>query len=408
MSISAETREHLMKTRFKYLIFCAILQIPVGVSMIWGIFQPYIMSEMGWDVDTVSAIYPISVIFFVLGGIISGRMQSKMNPKMVIRIGGIVLAAGCAISALTTPTTPWVLYAAYILLAGTGYGIGYNQAIALSQKWFYDKRGFAGGVVVAALGVATMIATPVANWLFSTYGFRFTFFAMAGLFLVVNVGMSFFVKNPPEGFGITISAEKMTFSTKQYTPGEVVKTPQFFLVVLAMMCACISFYIINPVWVVMGQGKGVDMNILVAGMMVASLTNSLGRVVASTLSDKIGRRLTIMVLYVIIFFACLGMWKLPGIGIIPCFCLVCFCYGGFLATFPAITTDFFGVLHSGSNYGLVMSGMAIACLLALVVGGVFAKSGLPLDARCIPAAVIAVFGIIFAILLRPIKQKAEN
>jgi len=405
MSISAETKEHLMKTRFKYLIFCAILQIPVGVSMIWGIFQPYIMAEMGWDVDTASSTYPLMVIMFTVGGIISGKLQSKFDPKMVVCIGGICLAVGCIAAGFTPASTPLILYLTYSVIAGIGYGVGYNQAIALSQKWFYDKRGFSGGVVVASLGIASMIATPVANWSFTNFGFKTTFIAMGVIFFIINVGISFFLKNPPEGFGATVDASKVTFSTKQYTPGEIVKTPHLYLLIVCMICACISFYILNPVWIVMGQGKGIDMTVLVAGMMVASITNSLGRVVASTLSDKIGRRLTIMALYIIIFFACIGMWKLPGMWFIPCFCVVCFCYGGFLATFPAIPTDFFGVLHSGSNYGIVMSGMAIACVLSLVVGAGFTNAGLALDVRCIPAALIAVAGVIFAIIMRPIKQK---
>jgi len=403
--ITAEQRERLMKARFKYLIFCAILQMTVGVSMIWGIFQPHIMNEMGWDVDTVSATYPIMVITFVLGGILSGKLQTKFDARKVIIIGGIVLAAGAFAAAFTPKSLPAMLYITYGIISGTGFGIGYNQAIALSQQWFYDKRGFAGGVVVASLGIASMIATPLTNWLFENVGFRSTFITWAVIFLILSVGTSFFIKSPPEGFIQNTNTDSSDISVKQYRPGEIVKTYHFYLLVLCMICACISFYILSPIVVLVGQGKGVAMNVLVVGVMISSIANSVGRLAAAAMSDKIGRRFTVMILYVLICVGCLGIWLFPGLWIIPCYAIVCFCYGGFLATFPAMTTDFFGVKFSGSNYGLVMSGMGIASLLSLVVAAGFTSAGIPLDMRAMPAGVIAVMGVIFSILLRPIKDK---
>lgn len=398
-----------MKTRYKYLIFCGLLQIPIGVSMIWGIFQPYVMELMNWDVDTASAAYPIAVIMFVVGGIISGKLQERFAPRVVVLIAGVMMGAGCVLAAFTPQSMPMFFYITFSVVCGLGWGISYNQAIALSQKWFYDKRGFAGGIVVAVLGIAAMILTPVANALFTRCGFTESFIFWGALFLAVNVVSALVIKNPPEGFAVNKADDSdAVLNAKQYKPAEILKTPLFYILFLCMFCACISFYIINPVWVLIGQGKGVDMTLLVTGMMIASIANSAGRLVASSLSDKIGRKYTVLILYIIICAACLGMWKLPGASIIPMFSLVCFCYGGFLATFPAITTDYYGVKYAGTNYALIMVGMGVASVASLVVATVFTNANLPLDMRCIPAAVIAVLGVVFSLMLRSVKGKKEK
>ncbi|MBQ3379740.1 MAG: OFA family MFS transporter [Clostridia bacterium] len=404
-----ERNKALMKTRYKYLIFCGLLQIPIGVSMIWGIFQPYVMDLMDWDVDTASAAYPIAVIMFVVGGIISGKLQERFSPRAVVLIAGVMMGAGCALAAFTPQSMPMFFYITFSIVCGLGWGISYNQAIALSQKWFYDKRGFAGGIVVAALGVAAMILTPIANAMFTNFGFTVSFIFWGALFLAVNVVSAAVIKNPPDGFVVKKEGDADSVLTaKQYKPGEILKMPLFYILFLCMFCACISFYIINPVWVLIGQGKGVDMNLLVTGMMIASIANSAGRLVASSLSDRIGRKFTVLILYILICAACLGMWKLPGASIIPMFSLVCFCYGGFLATFPAITTDYFGVKYTGTNYALVMIGMGVASVVSLVVATAFTGADLPLDMRCLPAAVIAVLGVVFSLMLKSVKVKKKE
>ncbi|MBQ4249186.1 MAG: OFA family MFS transporter [Clostridia bacterium] len=404
-----EKNDSLMKTRFKYLIFCGILQIPIGVSMIWGIFQPYVMDLTGWDVDTAGAAYPIAVIMFVLGGIISGKLQERFVPRVVVLISGVMMGAGCVLAAFTPFDMPVFFYITFSVICGLGWGISYNQAIALSQKWFYDKRGFAGGVVVAALGIAAMITTPIASALFTHFSFKLAFIFWGAIFLLVNIVSAIFIKNPPEGFGKDKGGDSAAIlSAKQYTPGEILKTPLYYILFLCMFCACISFYIINPVWALIGEGKGVDMTLIVTGMMIASIANSAGRLVASTLSDRIGRKFTVLILYILICAACLGMWKLPGLWIIPSFSLVCFCYGGFLATFPAITTDYYGVKHAGTNYGLVMIGMGAASVISLVIASAFTRADLPLDMRCLPAAIIAVLGVVFSLMLKSVKPKKKE
>ena len=64
--------------------------------------------------------------------------------------------------------------------------------------------------------------------------------------------------------------------------------------------------------------------------------------------------------------------------------------------------------YAGTNYALIMVGMGVASVASLVVATVFTNANLPLDMRCIPAAVIAVLGVVFSLMLRSVKGKKEK
>lgn len=194
---------------------------------------------------------------------------------------------------------------------------------------------------------------------------------------------------------------------KQYRPSEIIKTGKLYIVIICMFCAVTAYYILNPVWMIIGQEKGISMDTLVVGMMIAMFANAIGRLVASNLSDKLGRKPLILALYVILFIGCLGMWLFGGVGLIAAFVIVAFCYGGFLSTFPAISTDLFGVKYAGVNYGLVMIGMGLASLFTMFMSSAFTNAGLSVTSRCIPAAIITVAGILFGAILK-IKKPKKN
>jgi OFA family oxalate/formate antiporter-like MFS transporter len=82
------------------------------------------------------------------------------------------------------------------------------------------------------------------------------------------------------------------------------------------------------------------------------------------MSDIIGREKTLA----LIFFLCaIAMFSLNLFSTYPLFvaavAAVGFCFGGFLALYPAITADCFGVKNVGANYGLMFTAYGAGGLL---------------------------------------------
>jgi hypothetical protein len=82
--------------------------------------------------------------------------------------------------------------------------------------------------------------TPVAEALIKSYGVLNTFSILGVVFFVVNIAGAFFIDSPPEGYkptGWTPPAPKDGVIAQSFTPSEALKTPQFYMVTLAFMCA---------------------------------------------------------------------------------------------------------------------------------------------------------------------------
>jgi len=99
-------------------------------------------------------------------------------------------------------------------------------------------------------------------------------------------------------------------------------------------------------------------------VMAVSILNSLGRIAWGKISDIAGRKKTLLAIFLLcalaLFFlnGLAAFWLfLAGVGIVG------FCFGGFLALYPAITADYFGTKNIGANYGLMFSAYGAGGLL---------------------------------------------
>jgi OFA family oxalate/formate antiporter-like MFS transporter len=138
----------------------------------------------------------------------------------------------------------------------------------------------------------------------------------------------------------------------------------------------------------------------IAGTAMAvffSLANGIGRIAWGAMSDKLGRKSSIIVMcatqgiFVLLFTSMAGTtWSLY-LGAT----LIGFNFGGNFALFPTITADTFGARYVGQNYGWVFLAYGVGGILGPVMGGKLGDQGnFPLafticGVLCIVAAVIA-------------------
>ena len=92
------------------------------------------------------------------------------------------------------------------------------------------------------------------------------------------------------------------------------------------------------------------------GVSILAIFNSLGRILWGKVSDNLGRKTTLVLMFAICGVAMLVLdamrsYSLYLLGI----CIVGLCFGGYLALYPAVTADFYGTKHLGVNYGWMFS-----------------------------------------------------
>ena len=108
-----------------------------------------------------------------------------------------------------------------------------------------------------------------------------------------------------------------------------------------------------------------------AALGIMSIFNGLGRLTWGSVSDRFGRRATVLAMFFVSIAACLGFLRSAS-GFWPLLtglCLAAFAYGGYLALMPSLTADYYGPKNVGANYGLLFTAWGVCGFL---VPGYFA------------------------------------
>ena len=391
------------------LVSGAIIQLCIGIIYIWSIFQPAVMEYYSWSADNASVTFSIMLATFVLGIVVGGRLNDKKGPRLVVFLGGLMFCAGIFLSSLVPQDMPWLIYLFYGGMAGFGVGAAYTSTISCAQKWFMDKKGFATGVIVCTFGASTVVFTPIVNTLLKNVGVSQTFLTLSIIFLVIILIFGWFVKNPSRKYMDSFALQLPDLSTqKQFTPLEVLRAKPYYLILFGMILLTPAYFIINPLLKSLGELRNLTEAAALAGVMVTGIASAAGRLIAPWLSDRIGRRNVLFLLYIITLVCVLMLTFAQSYLFIVLIAFIAFAFGG-AGVFPAVTADYFGIKNNGVNYGLVMIGFAISGLLFPAIAKIVSVDGIPSAWTFIIPGAACVIGIIVTAALKkdhPEKAKA--
>jgi MFS transporter, OFA family, oxalate/formate antiporter len=404
VSLSQVTTERNALTRWIPVIAGIAIQLCLGTVYIWGVFQPAIVKLFSWPQATAALTFSFVLGVFVCGSTVGGMIQDKLGPRPVIIGGGVMLGIGAFLASFTTAENPWWLWVTYGVIGGFGMGTTYTTIIACCQKWFPDKRGLITGLIVSALGFGGFIFTPVARYLINSRGVLETFVWFAVIFTVVCVIGALFIKNPPAGYkpeGWVPKAAAAGSVGRSYTSSEMLSTPQFYIVTFTLMLAAAAGLMVIPFAKVLGVQGGLSDTVATSGVMIISLFNSFGRLFWGAVSDKLGRKKTVLLLLLIAGTSILFLGAAEKYTILVLIAVVAFAYGGFLGVFPALTADFWGLRNMGMNYGLVLLGFGVAAVASPFVAGYFKDLTGGFGTAFLITSIAAYAGVVLIFFLKP-------
>ena len=310
-----------------------------------------------WTLSETSLAFSISFAMVPVGMIICGPIVDKHGGKKVVLAAGLLFGLGMFLTGFANSII--MLYLTYGVILGLGIGAGYGTATALTVKWFPDKKGLAGGLTAAGFGSGAILLAPIATNMIESVGVNDTFKILGGILLVVICVSSFVMENPPvqeKAVGVT------TDKDKNYK--EMLSESNFWI-----LWAVYTFAATSGLMVIGHAANLASYYSLGAGaviVMVVGLANTLGRIFWGSVSDKMGRYKTVMIMFIVSgtglillnFANTLG--AVAGIaGLI----FIALSFGGFLGSFPGITAENWGASKSASNYGWMFTAYGIASIL---------------------------------------------
>ena len=365
------------------------INLALGILYTWSVISKGIPPEWGWTETDKSLPYMFACLIFALVMVPAGRMQDKLSPRLVATIGGVLVGIGFIVAAQTTSSIGYLL--GFGVLAGAGIGFGYASATPPAVKWFPPaKTGMIAGIVVSGFGLASVYAAPLAKGLTASYGLGKMMMILGAGFLVVVVGLAQLLKPPHKvqqylaETGDVGRKKKEAMAglpvTKEndFTPKKMLSTCSFYMLWFMYACgAGAGLMIISKLSPIASNQAGIQLGFLLVAVL--AIGNGGGRVIAGMLSDKIGRKATMLTCF--IFQAVLILLlsqaregnilaKVPVLAVVSA--LIGANYGANLALFPSITKDYYGLKNFGINYGLVFTSWGVGgFMLAFLAGKMF-------------------------------------
>lgn len=347
----------LQKYPWSILAAGALIQILTGIPSAWGVFQQPVCEGYGLSAEDGALIFSFIICFFGIGCILGGLVQDRAGPRAAGLSGAALLAGGFLLGGLAVPDgSPWLFWALFSAPVGLGCAFLYPAVMSCAQKWYAGRKGLATGVIGGAVGLSGAALTALGRFAVGAWGIRGAFAALGVLMGAVCGGAAALLEDPQGS--AAAPARQAQRQAKDYTVGQMVRTPQYRLLTAAVCLSTPPVLLFSPVIVQLAQERGLPEQGALACIWAGSLCSAAGRLAMPWLSDHIGRRAADLILFAALAglsaaFAFAGGW-----WVLAAYCALTFCYAGQAAVLPAAVTDLFGPQNSGVNYGFVALGMS--------------------------------------------------
>jgi MFS transporter, OFA family, oxalate/formate antiporter len=399
------------KGRVLLVVAALLLQLSLGAVYAWSVFASNLQKAEPWQLSKVRASIPFEVTIGVLffGTYIGGRIQDRRGPRVVALAGGILYSVGVLLASFARGSDQfWLLVLGYGVIGGFGLGLAYIVPIAMLQKWFPDRRGLITGLAVGGFGFGAVLTAPIAQRLIAANPDQPTaaFLPLGIAYLVLCVLGAALFRNPPEGYAVPgyepAAGGRVVDSGKDYTPGEAMRTWQWYALTLILTIAVLGgISLISQAAASFTDISGYSALAAASAVGFLGLFNGGGRIFWAAVSERIGR-MTTFVAILAIEGVCLLL--LPHVSNAVLFfvlaALIYLCYGGGFGTMPATAGDFFGVKFAGAIYGL----MLIAWSLGGVVGPLLTAALIGSDKSYTTAytviGIIALVGVVLPVVTK--------
>ncbi len=346
---------------------CLVVQVCVGVIYIWSVFKAPAMDFHGWEEGSVNLVASFMLFAFCAGNFFGGAAADSGGPQKVCFAGVLLFGCGILISRFIPAGSPIIMfYLSYCLVGGIGSGISYGAMLTCIQRWLPHRRGFATGIGAGAFGLSTVVFSPVADGLIKAAGFDAALGILAAVFLVLGLLACIFVRLPDAEYlaalpkrteaNAAVGAESIPFS-------KAVRTLPFWLLFLNIFLFNGTWNMLNPLIKGLGLQRGLAETAAVMAVSLTGITNTAGRVLISTFSDRLGRVNTLYMVSAITAVCAALLSFAEGWAYFAVVLLTAFAFGGPAAVNPAATTDFFGTKHMGANYGVIMMALGVSSIV---------------------------------------------
>jgi OFA family oxalate/formate antiporter-like MFS transporter len=332
-----------------------VANLAAGTLFGWSLVAQPAAEAVGMSTGGAAAVFASAIVVLAAVLLVLGPVQWRVGPRRLLLGAAVIGGVGLLLAA--TAHHPLVLWIGVALLFGVANGLAYGVSLGLAARVPPPRRGAATGLVVSAYAAGPVLLGVVAPPALDADGWRMSLAVLAVIVAGLLAGAAWLV---PAG------------SPEADRRGHHDPVPRRDVALLWVVFAggtapgLLLFAYAVPV------AGDLQLSLRAAGLAVSALAagNLIGRLVAGSSSDRIGRLPAVAVALSTGAVAIVALALPTSVPVVLAGYLgTGLAYGAVSTLVPAATADRVGAAAFPTAYGVVFTGWGCAGLLAPLAGG---------------------------------------
>ena len=364
-----------MKRFIRAVLPAFLLAVSVGQIYAFTNFSTEIAQYIGETQKNVQFAFSLGIFFLGMGAAFFGKIVEK-NIRLSTIIGTTLFLSGLLVTeAGIHMKSLAMIYLGYGFLIGLGTGVIYISPVKTMMLWFPEHKAIAAALPIISFGLGSTLSTILFSGIhwgtpgssvavfqlrgFMEYGITNVFHAYAIFYAVPMVIATFMLKKPKiqvQSFGHGIPSLEFSYM-------DLFRNRFFWQSWLFMFLNISAGLCLIPLAKQMMKSPtvGYSEGLITAVIALCGLMNGGGRFLFAWWSDRLARRINILLLILSISagIMTLSFWP-PVIGL--ALLVINACYGAGFSVIPAILADHFGMTNISKIHGAVLSAWGFAGL----------------------------------------------
>ncbi|WP_036628059.1 L-lactate MFS transporter [Pantoea sp. AS-PWVM4] len=362
------TTSNYQRTRWLTLAGTILTQFALGSVYTWSLFNGQLAHKLDAPVSQVAFSFGLLSLGLAIASSLAGKLQERFGVRNVTIGAGVLMALGFWLTAHADNLM--MLYLSAGVLVGLADGAGYLMTLSNCVKWFPERKGVISACAIGAYGLGSLGFKFICGALLSSQGLENTFVIWGVLAMTMIILGALLMRDAP----VQQSSSTSAVQSKDYTLAQSIRLPQYWMLALMFLTACMSGLYVIGVAKDIGEGL-VHLSTQTAAnaVTVIAIANLSGRLVLGVLSDKMAR-IRVISLAQVVSLAGMSILLFTHMNESTFFislACVAFSFGGTITVFPSLVSDFFGLNNLTKNYGLIYLGFGIGSVLGSLVASVF-------------------------------------
>lgn len=383
-----------------------------GAYYTFGVFFKPLLTEFGWSRTLLSSVVALQMVTYAALAPVSGILSDRYGPRVMQVSAGVVMGLGYLLAA--TMTSVWQLYLFLGIMPGLGLA-GINiPTLTTVPRWFIARRGLVMGLVISGMGLGTMVTPLLSNTLISAWGWRWSYVGFGGLIWLAIVPAGLMMRKDPGAMGLLAYGEnpaprpapggllsQVQAKLQGITLRQAIRRRDFWMMSGAYCSAFICLALTTTHIVPYASDIGLSPSLAAGVLSLMGAGSIVGRIGLGVVSDRMGRKQTLaaslllgtlMMVWLTVFKEAWTLYLYAAVFGIS--------YGGWVALYPSLTGEVFGLASLGAVFGGISIGAGLGSAIGPTIAGYIFDASRSYEMAFILSAALAGLAFVFILLVR--------